>query len=218
MERAELGSAKPARPSERLARICGMPDRVGLLRRRRNKHRNGTDYLSALGSVDRAVRVVLHHLLFARPPRQAKPPFASPRSLGLTAKLPRFRGSAHRASRAPAPMRTAGAILIIRHGARRNGTGTIATSPIWRSGCQGVGVDGHVWFGVVVGCGCGLRGGPGVLGFATGVMLIFGGWVPQDLVRRTSAVYWRARRPVGRCSGDESRSCCARAGMLGPPR
>ena len=37
-----------------------------------------------------------------------------------------------------------------------------------------------VWL-VVVGCGCGLRGGPGVLGFATGVMLIFGGWVPQDL-------------------------------------
>ena len=37
-----------------------------------------------------------------------------------------------------------------------------------------------VWL-VVVGCGCGLRGGPGVLGFATVVMLIFGGWVPQDL-------------------------------------
>jgi len=38
---------------------------------------------------------------------------------------------------------------------------------------------------VVVGVGslmgCGSRGGPGVLGFATGVMLIFGGWVPQDL-------------------------------------
>jgi hypothetical protein len=37
-----------------------------------------------------------------------------------------------------------------------------------------------VWL-VVVGCGCGLRGGPGVLGFATVVMLIFGGWVSQDL-------------------------------------
>jgi hypothetical protein len=37
-----------------------------------------------------------------------------------------------------------------------------------------------VWL-LVVGCGCGLRGGPGVRGFATVVMLIFGGWVPQDL-------------------------------------
>jgi hypothetical protein len=37
-----------------------------------------------------------------------------------------------------------------------------------------------VWL-VVVGCGCGWRGGLGGLGFATVVMLIFGGWVPQDL-------------------------------------
>ena len=35
--------------------------------------------------------------------------------------------------------------------------------------------------------GCGLRGGPTVRGFATVVMLIFGGW-PKTFVRRTSAV------------------------------
>jgi hypothetical protein len=57
-----------------------------------------------------------------------------------------------------------------------------------------------------------LAGGPGVLGFATVVMLIFGGW-PKTFVRRTSAVYCRARPSGGGgCSGDESRICCARAG------
>jgi hypothetical protein len=39
-----------------------------------------------------------------------------------------------------------------------------------------------------------------------------GAGYPKTFVRRTSAVYCRARRPGGRCSGDESRSCCARAG------
>ena len=34
---------------------------------------------------------------------------------------------------------------------------------------------------------CGWRGGPGMLGFATVVMLIFGG-CPKTFVRRTSAV------------------------------
>jgi hypothetical protein len=43
-----------------------------------------------------------------------------------------------------------------------------------------------VWLGVSV-MVCGWRGGPGVLGFATVVMLIFGGW-PKTFVRRTSAV------------------------------
>ena len=47
------------------------------------------------------------------------------------------------------------------------------------------------------GCGCGWRGGPGVRGFATVVMLIFGGW-PKTFVRRTSAVYCQRGRPVGR--------------------
>ena len=89
------------------------------------------------------------------------------------------------------------------------------SSPIWRSGCQGVGVDGHRLVGCVVD-GCGWRGGLGVLGFATVVMLICGG-CPKTFVRRTSAVYCRARPPRegGGCSGDESRSWCARAG---PPR
>ena len=36
------------------------------------------------------------------------------------------------------------------------------------------------WLGCGV-CGCGWRGGPSVRGFAAVVMLIFGGWVPQDL-------------------------------------
>ena len=47
------------------------------------------------------------------------------------------------------------------------------------------------WLGVSL-LVCGWRGGPGVLGFAMVVMLIFGGW-PKTFVRRTSAVYWRAR-------------------------
>jgi hypothetical protein len=74
-----------------------------------------------------------------------------------------------------------------------------------------------VWLGVSL-MVCGWRGGPGMLGFATVVMLIFGG-CPKTFVRRTSAVYCRARPPGwDGCSGDESRSCCARAGRLGPPR
>jgi hypothetical protein len=48
-----------------------------------------------------------------------------------------------------------------------------------------------VWWGASL-MGCGWRGGPGGLGFATVVMLIFGGW-PKTFVRRTSAVYCRAR-------------------------
>ena len=54
-----------------------------------------------------------------------------------------------------------------------------------------------VWLGASL-LVCGWRGGPGVLGFATVVMLIFGGW-PKTFVRRTSAVYCRARpSKVGR--------------------
>ena len=71
-----------------------------------------------------------------------------------------------------------------------------------------------VWLGASLML-CGWRGGPGMLGFATVVMLIFGG-CPKTFVRRTSAVYCRARPPGwGGCSGDGSRSCCARAGRLG---
>jgi hypothetical protein len=44
-----------------------------------------------------------------------------------------------------------------------------------------------VWLGASSMGLCGSRGGPGVLGFATVVMLIFGGW-PKTFVRRTSAV------------------------------
>jgi hypothetical protein len=50
-----------------------------------------------------------------------------------------------------------------------------------------------VWLGASL-MVCGWRGGPGMLGFATVVMLIFGG-CPRTFVRRTSAVYCRARPP-----------------------
>ncbi len=42
-----------------------------------------------------------------------------------------------------------------------------------------------------------MRGGPGVRGFATVVMLIFEAW-RKTFVRRTSAVYCLARPLVGR--------------------
>ena len=60
------------------------------------------------------------------------------------------------------------------------------------------------WLVVVVGCGCGLRGGPSVLGFATVVMLIFGGWVPQDLCSSHVRCLKSSAAPGGRCSGDKS--------------
>jgi hypothetical protein len=45
------------------------------------------------------------------------------------------------------------------------------------------------------------------------VMLIFGGWVPQDL-RRTSAVYWRARPPrEGWLLSDEAMTRAGEAGI-----
>ena len=89
-----------------------------------------------------------------------------------------------------------------------------AWSPIWRSGCQGVGVDGHVsgwWCGgdVVAACGA-VRASAGSRRL---VMLIFGGWVPQDLCSsHVRCLKSSAAARVGGCSGDESRSWCARAG------
>ena len=53
-----------------------------------------------------------------------------------------------------------------------------------------------VWLGAWL-MVCGWRGGLGMLGFATVVMLIFGG-CPKTFVRRTSAVYCRARPSGGR--------------------
>src|ERR1017187_10986525 len=57
----------------------------------------------------------------------------------------------------------------------------LASSPIWRGGCQGVGVVGHCLVGggldVVAACGA-VRA---CSGSRRSVMLIFGGWVPQDL-------------------------------------
>src|SRR5512142_2171035 len=66
---------------------------------------------------------------------------------------------------------------LLRHGPERQLSARLATplSAIWRSGCQGVGVDGHCLVGCVVG-GVRLAGRSGGLGFATVVMLIFGGW------------------------------------------
>ena len=92
MERIELGSAKPPRPTERLARISGMPDRLRLLRRRRNKHRLRTDHLPALGSADRAVRVVLHHSDSPDHRADRSPLLPCPARHGLALTLPLLRG------------------------------------------------------------------------------------------------------------------------------
>ena len=66
--------------------------------------------------------------------------------------------------------------------------GAITTSPIWRIGCQGVGVDGHVLVGVaggVVAAGGAVRA---FAGFATfGHAHIRGLGNPKTFVRRTSA-------------------------------
>jgi hypothetical protein len=93
------------------------------------------------------------------------------------------------------------------------------TSPIWRGGCQGAGVDG-----------CCPAGGAGVMwlrlagrsersrGSRRLVMLIFGGWVPQDLGSSHVRCLKSSAPAGGGCSGDESRSCVREPGSLGPPR
>jgi hypothetical protein len=65
---------------------------------------------------------------------------------------------------------------------------------------------------------CSWRGGPGMLGVATVVMLIVGG-CPETFVCRASAVFVEGGPPGwDGCSGGEPRSCCARAGRLGSLR
>jgi hypothetical protein len=61
---------------------------------------------------------------------------------------------------------------------------------------KGQGLMAIVWGGCVVDEGCGSRGGPGVLGFATVVMLIFGGLlIPRPLfVARPPSALERGRR------------------------
>ena len=75
------------------------------------------------------------------------------------------------------------------------------------------------WLVVVVGCGCGLRGGPSVLGFATVVMLIFGGWVPQDLCSSHVRCLKSSAAPrVGVAQATNRGVVVREPGMLGPPR
>ena len=75
-----------------------------------------------------------------------------------------------------------------------------------------------VWWGawLVV---CGWRGGPGMLGFATVVMLIFGGWDPRPLfVARPLSIVERGR-PGGTVAQATNRGVAVREpGRLGPPR
>ena len=75
--------------------------------------------------------------------------------------------------------------------------GTTAMSPIWRNVCQGVRVDGHVLVGVagcVVAAGGAVRASAGSRRWSCSYS---GAGYPKTFVRRTSAVYCRARRPVG---------------------
>jgi hypothetical protein len=98
-------------------------------------------------------------------------------------------------------------------------TSATASSPIWRSGCQGVGVDGHCLVGGAwLRCGCGLRGGPGVRGFATGGHAHIRG-LSQDLcsshvrcLKSSAAAGWAGAQATNR--GVVVRE----PGMLGPPR
>ena len=90
-------------------------------------------------------------------------------------------------------------------------------SPIWRSACQEVWVIGHCLVGVdggvcVVAAGGAVRASAGSRRV---VMLIFGGW-PKTFVRRTSAVYCRARPPGGRGAQATNRGVvCASRGCSG---
>jgi hypothetical protein len=52
------GCPKPAWPIERLARIHRLPERLRLLRRRRDKSRTGAHHIPALGPAHRTARVV----------------------------------------------------------------------------------------------------------------------------------------------------------------
>ena len=76
-----------------------------------------------------------------------------------------------------------------------------------------------VWLVVVVGCDCGLRGGPGVRGFATvGHAHIRGLGIPRPLfvARPLSKVERGARAGVAQAT---NRGVVVREpGMLGPPR
>src|ERR1019366_8908574 len=97
-----------------------------------------------------------------------------PARLGPPSRIPRERRRDNRRAGAPGDRVRSRALV------RRS---TLATplSPIWRGGCQGVGVVGHclvgVWSAVVAARGAGRA----AAGSRRVVMLIFGGWVPQDL-------------------------------------
>jgi hypothetical protein len=96
---------------------------------------------------------------------------------------------------------------------------TIPTSPIWRSGCQGVGVDGHGLVGVLVAVVAACGAVRASAGSRRSVMLIFGGWVPQDVcsshvrcLESSAAAGWVGAQATNR--GVVVRE----PGLLGPPR
>ena len=72
---------------------------------------------------------------------------------------------------------------------RRQRRRTIAPSPIWRSGCQGAGVEGHCVVGGAGVCVVAVRGAVRAFaGFATFGHAHIRGLGPKTFVRRTSAV------------------------------
>jgi hypothetical protein len=78
-------------------------------------------------------------------------------------------------------------------------SGGCALSPVWRSGCQGAGVDGHCVVGGAGGwCGCGSRGGPAVRGVRDGWSCSYSGAGPRPLfVVPPPSKVERARPGVG---------------------
>ena len=82
-----------------------------------------------------------------------------------------------------------GDVVAVRGAARAFAGSRRLVMLIWRSGCQGVGVDGHGVVGAAGCCGCGSRGGPGVRGVRDVRSCSYSGaGYPKTFVRRTSAV------------------------------
>jgi hypothetical protein len=90
-------------------------------------------------------------------------------------------------------------------------------SPIWRSACQGVGVDGHCLVGAWRGCGCGWRGGPGVRGVRDGGHAHIRG-LAQDLCS-SHVRCLKSSAAAGAVAQATDRGVGVREpGILGPPR
>jgi hypothetical protein len=129
-------------------------------------------------------------------------------------------GRRDRFANAPTAAPTTGAIASTRRPAC---DARSQSRPYGGAGVKGQGWMANVWLvWWLLDVGCGLRGGPGVLGFATGVMLIFGGWVPQDLcsshVRCLLSSAAPTLRRVGVAQATNRGVVVREPGMLGPPR